>query len=464
MRRVYLYLCKPALVFFLVSALFFQSPVLFCQDAPVRAQALKSFRITPNRKATFSRCEAVYNPNLNHYIILFTEYEYNDPSGPHQSIYTQMITPKGKKAGALNRLRTSHGNEDFIPYLDLTLNEKENEFLVVWPDRTFDEIRGILLNGDGRLMLTGGNERSKTIKPSSGSGTAYPPKAAWIPSTNQYAVAWTSRDHTKPSSLDNGFYLSIHKPNLKYKLRPTKVRQQSQKNYIYIATTLLPIGERLLWGSAQDSAKKMKPVVWFTDLQGEVLTGTHTKRDGSIFPGKKVRGSGHVYTGYNPYHDQFLLIWNAADKSGYLEETYRDTYYRMMNSDGSFASKKRKMPKYFRFHSAYEPIFNPITNNFLVVYSEHKHLYLPDPPVEFKDGRLWATYIDAYGVLGLPDSPREKAFPLTDLFADYYTSMRYIGTVYNSLNNEYLVLFLIADYLDPWDVDTEIWGIILKEN
>lgn len=463
MKRFHLRNIKRIAIIFSLVILVFPNADLFCQDETLQIQALKSFRITPKRKAIFGLAGAVYNPNLDHYIVLFVENQYDAPGGPIQKIYSRMFNRAGKKAGPLRTLRDSHDESEVILFMDMTLNEIENEILVVWSALGFDEIKCIPLSGDGRLIDPGyGEDPSKTVKAPSHTGSGFLPRVTWIPNRNLYAVGWANFKPHESSSLDNGFYLSVLKPSLKRKLKPTKVKQMTFKNDYYYVTTLLPVGDRLFWGAAQDAKKKIKPVVWFTDLKGEAVVGPHTKNDGSILPEKKLKGEGKVMADYNPYHDQYLLIWNKADKPYYTEQTFRDTYYRIMNSDGSFIFKKRKMPKNFRFHTAVPPLYNPIYNNFLVVYSEHKILYDRDIPTEFQGGRLWATLIDAYGNLGIPNSGGQTAIPLTDVFTDKQTATRLAKVIYNPLQNEYLVLFEIIDLEGTYDVHSDIWGIILK--
>lgn len=454
---------KKFIVIFIIGILLFLTPDLLSQDEPVKVQALKSFRISPKKKADYNFMGAVYNPNLDLYVVFFFDYKY-DSHGPHQTIFSQKFNRKGKKAGSLYTIRAAHGQENFMPFMGITLNERDNEILYIWNDSRYDTISGVRLNGEGRIFYEDGSPLIKTIKPSSQALSGFLPKAVWIPSTNQYAVGWTFYDYLKPSNLDNGFYLSVLNANLKSKLKPTKVKQQSMKNINYVVTTLLTLEDGLLWGSAQDSAKKFKPVVWFTDFKGEAMVGPHTKRDGSIFPGKKVKGRGFVKAGHNPYLDQFLLMWDAADKPSSADETFRDTYFRIMNGDGSFLFKKRKMPKGFRFQTYPQAVFNPVSNNYFVLYSEYKIVYQFDPYLSYYGGRLWATYIDNQGNVGLPDDPGQNAFPLTDVFNDKESLMRPLEVIYNPVRNEYLVIFEVVDTSSLGNWTSDIWGIIIKAN
>jgi len=454
---------KKIIAIFIVGIFLFFTPNLFSQDEPVQVQALKSFRISPKKEADNNFIGAVYNPNLNLYVVFFFDYKY-DSNGPHQTVFTQKFTRKGKKAGSIYTLRAAHGTENFMPMMDITLNEKENEILYIWSGSRYDVISGVVLNGEGRIFYEDGSPPIQTIKSSTRALSGFYPQTTWIPSMNQYAVGWTHYDYINPSNLDNGFYLAVLNANLKRKLKPTKVKQQSMKNMNYVVSTLLPLENGLLWGSAQDSAKKFKPVVWFTDLRGEAIVGPNTKRDGSIFPGKKVKGKGFVRADYNPYLGQHLLMWEAADRPAFGEETFRDTFFRIMNSDGSFFFKKRKMPKNFRFHTSARPIFNPVTNNYFVVYAEYKILYQFDPHLNYFGGRLWATYIDNLGNVGLPDESGQDAYPLTDVFNDKDTSMRLLETIYNPVHNEYLVIFELIDISSFANWTSDIWGIIIKAN
>ena len=448
---------------FVVGIFLLLTSGLYGQDEPAQTQALKSFRITPKKEADNNFMGAVYNPNLDRYVVFFFDYKY-DSNGPHQTIFSQLFNRKGKKAGSLYTIRAAHGPESFMPFMDIALNEIENEILYIWGDGRFDTISGVVLNGEGHLFYESGSPRIVTIKSSTEPLSGFYPQVVWDPHRNLYAIAWSYYDYINPANPDNGFYLAVLNARLKRKLKPTKVRQQSMKNINYIVRSLVPCDDGLLWGSAQDSAKKIKPTVWFTDYEGEVIPMPFSKRDGSIYPGKKVKGRGYVHADYNPYLHQFLLTWDAADRSSSMDETFRDIYYRIMNSDGSFLFKKRKMPKNTRFLASAQPIYNPYSNNYFVVYAEYKVLYQFDPLLSFYGGRLWATYIDNQGDLGLPDDPGQDAFPLTDVFYDKESSMRLLETIYNPIHNEYLVILEIIDISNSAQWNSEIWGIIVKEN
>jgi hypothetical protein len=122
------------------------------------------------------------------------------------------------------------------------------------------------------------------------------------------------------------------------------------------------------------------------------------------------------------------------------------------------------MPKKFLFHNDAEPFFNPFSNHYLVIYTEHKALSQTDPPASYIGGRIWATYIDSFGQLGVPGSPGQDAFPLTDVFTGDTTGMIFLQAVYNPMRNQYLIVFTVIDYQDIYNVKTQIWGMILKPN
>ena len=166
----------------------------------------------------------------------------------------------------------------------------------------------------------------------------------------------------------------------------------------------------------------------------------------------------------NPYHDQYLLIWNEADRYSMIHQTYLNTNYRIMNSDGTYLFKKRKMPKNFRFHTAISPVFNPVAKNFFVAYVEHKILYQGMPFRALYGAKIWVTNIDSLGNISIPEFPGQKAFPLTDVFTDKLTATRLNQVIYNPIQNEYLVVFSLFNTSTFMNVDSEIWGMIVKAN
>jgi len=197
MKRFCLHLPNILVVLVLVGIIAPQTSTLFCQDEPVQAQTLKSFRITPKRDGAFDWIGAVYNPNLNRYIILYYEFKNVGPDAPYQTLYSQMFNRKGKKVGSLNKLATLKGSDEFSPEMNMALNEIENQILLVWAQFIFDEIYGIVLSGDGRLDPS---IEMKQIKASTGPASGLYPKVVWIPGRNQYAVAWSHYDDSNATN------------------------------------------------------------------------------------------------------------------------------------------------------------------------------------------------------------------------------------------------------------------------
>jgi hypothetical protein len=96
MRCPFLALLKSAAVILLAAAITFAPAELWGQEDTLQVQGLKSFRITPKRQASYHWIGAVYNPNLDRYVMLFNDYKNEPPYGPVQTIYSRMFNHKGK--------------------------------------------------------------------------------------------------------------------------------------------------------------------------------------------------------------------------------------------------------------------------------------------------------------------------------------------------------------------------------
>jgi len=456
-------MARGRILFFILFSTLFLALVfsLTSQSAETQRDSIpSSFRISPSKSGEFINIKVIYNPDIDRYVVFLGK--WTDP-GTVTIFYSRLYNSKGKTDGPWQEIY----NGPILGNADVSYNEKNNEFLFIWNDRSRDAIYGRLLNGKGKVKAgkTGYSKELVAIKKSSGYGTGRSPKVAWIGSKNHYAVSWTSAvSKTHPS---NGMYLATFNSKLKRVIKPLRVKQQTMKNYYaYYVAGFIALENKLFWGSAEDGpGNRIKPVVWFTDFKGKMLSGSNQDTKGMIYPGKKVKGDCSVKAAYAPSKDLFLLHWNASDHSFYREQNYRENYYRLMDSKGKFKTKAKKIPKKTQFQSQGSAVYSSNKNRFFIVFPEYKVLYenmnlfpsIADNYRSYFGGRLYGLYINSKG--RIVDKAKSSAIPLTKTFKDPVIRMFFGSTAYNYLNNEYFVTYELSNY-DTYDV--EAWGLIYR--
>jgi len=460
-KRKIFYLSVSLVVLFSVAFLF----------ASQEFSIPNAFKISPSRSNFFEMIKIVYNPQIDRYVVFFFEF-----AGSNFIVCSRLYSSKGKPAGKLQQLLNKHYSE--LCFADIAYNKKNNQFLLIWSDGYYDKITGKLLDGEGKDLTAGkeGDLASKevVIKPASGyNGDGFYPRAVWIPGKNQYAVAWFADYRfagAGPTHPKNGYYFASLTSKLRKKVKPKMVRHQTTKNQIYFVRTLIASENKLLWGGADDfgtwKGSWSRPMVFFTDLEGDMTPRTTQDTASVIYPGPKVKALGLVGAAYNPSSDIILLYWTKTDNMSTSKQTYRELFYRMMDIKGKFKSGKKRIPKKTNFQTSASAKYNSVEDRFFLVYPEYKVLYEAtdlasfsvDKYKSFWGGKLWGLYISNKGKI--VDKDTGSAIPLTDVFKEENERMRCSGIAYNSVGNEFFITYDLINNISYFY--EEIWGLIYK--
>jgi hypothetical protein len=223
---------------------------------------------------------------------------------------------------------------------------------------------------------------------------------------------------------------------------------------------LLPLEDKILWGSADDApGGNVKPVVWFTDFKGRVLTNYGA--NGLIYPGGTLKALGYVQPTLDPDHGIVLLSWNSADHPSSSPITCLESCYRMMDTDGVFKSAVLKIPKREAFQL--QPLVQYVKpeKRFFLVCSEYKIMSSQKPTRFYFGGKLWGFYMDERGRLEDKQGNYVVApIPLTTTFLDPTTGMIPGGLTFRAKDKSFLVTYMIF-YLTS-EIHFEDWGLIYK--
>ena len=408
----------------------------------------QAFRITPSRQSNFTVVDISYNPKIDLYVIFYIE------RGNKDIAYSRLYNGKGQpKSGAQKILEM---DKLTISALSAAYNAREDRFLLIGTDMTYDAINGMVLDGRGRLP--GGQPPIIIVKPTSGAGSTLMPKVHWIASTNQYAVTWTYYDGQKPSNARNGQYLTVLNSDFSRYLNPKRVKLQTMKNAFHVPF-LAVLEDKLVWGSSEDGAGSgIKPVVWFTDFKGKIQTNIGAK--GMIYPEGTAKTEMRVRPVYDPDHGRILLHWLYSDTLNTFESTYVESHYRMMDTRGRFKTGIRVVPKRESFQYPGEACYNPTEKRFFWICSEYKILYKASPERRFYGGKLWGFYLDDEGNLeDKMGNDKLDPIPLTNTFLDPSAGMIFDTIVHNSKDNSYLAVYEIERTATSAN---ECWGLIHK--
>lgn len=232
----------------------------------------QAFRITPARKGKFYYLDAVYNSRTGRFIAFYIE------SFTRDTVYSRVFDAKGRALSG--PVKIVDGNPKTMGRFSVAYNPVEDEIFLIGGEGTFKEVKGIPLDGSGRLR--NGVLTVIQIKPETTTYSAIYPSVYWIPAKNQYAVTWAHSWWQKPLDPLSGHYLAVYDKDFVRVAGPRHVRQQTNKND-NLRSFLCPLDNGLLWGSAEDgTGTKIKPVVWLTDFKGKILTGFGS--NGLVYP------------------------------------------------------------------------------------------------------------------------------------------------------------------------------------
>jgi hypothetical protein len=206
------------------------------QDGENLAGIPSSIKVSPQRKGYYEPYGLFYNPNIDMYVVFMLEYHRN-----HVILYSRLFSRKGRPASGFQTIAELH--ESDIGIVDVAYNQQDDVFFMVWEGRNYDEIKGILCDGEGWPIIP--VDEAILIKKASGNDTGFWPQVTWIPATNQYAVNWMLINWRKPEDFRNGQFLSVLNSDLTFRVRKRKVRAQTMKNYLHFAR-ILPLEDKLL--------------------------------------------------------------------------------------------------------------------------------------------------------------------------------------------------------------------------
>jgi len=393
----------------------------------------------------------IYNPVSGRYVV-FLRVAY---SLKLSRLFTRVYKPDGTPASGL---RMACEITSAIISVDVAYNAKDDRFLVVASygnDKTmYDGIKAGVLDGQGRLVA---NQPFIEIKEQTGPFTGLMPQAVWIAETDQYAVSWNSWSYLKPTDPSNGHYLAVLNADLSFKIRGRQVRQQAVLREEPFIASICPVGGRLLWGSAEMVGSSwVKPVAWFTDLKGKVLTDYGY--DGILSPGPMVKAGGAVAAAGNPDQDRILLHWNVADNIQMNKQTFAKNFFRIMDEEGAFVSAPKALPKTSAFQPPGAAVFNSGEGRFFVVAPEYR--VVSHGSLGSYGMKLRGFYVDAQGrIEDKAGNDRIIGYDLTKAVLDPHKSSVLEALAYDPGTSSYFIGYGIGD---EYAKTVDFMGIIYK--
>ncbi len=404
-----------------------------------------AFRITPVREAFFPYYGTAFNSLSKRYVAFFGE------AGLHDFIIsTRLFDAKGRALAGpavIGRMQ-----DDYLDDGDSVFNAREKQIFSVGCSMDYDAVNGQLLDGSGRSLGAAG--KFVLIKARSGRDTAIYPRVLLLPTVNRYLVAWGRK--LQPDDGRNGIYFAILNADLTFRVRPRLLRAMATKNTVCAAYPEL-VGDRILWGSAQDGAGgSVKPVVWFTDLKGNIMT--QYGANGLIFPGGSIKGRGQVHAVTGPPDGRILLHWNAADTGSALTQTYRETSYRLMDPTGRFLTPVLAMPRRAAFQTSADAVYNASEKRFFWACAEVLVQFQENPLRQYFGFKLWGYYTDQDGrLVDKKGTPKIAPVALTGTISDPKSGTMFGGMEFNPSDRSYFL-----SYWTYGEKSAAAWGLIYK--
>lgn len=436
---------KISILLFILFCFGFFSSSLFSWE--IDSEALNSFQVSPKRTSQFIMIRSFHNPVLNKYVVFMYEIK-----GTDKIVWSRSYNKKGKAAGPF--IEVVGGP---LSWADVVYNEIEDVFFFIWSDHNQDVIRGKLLDGTGEAFDPADqSDRTKQaiIKNSTGTVSAIRPRAAWLCSVNEYGIGWYSQ-------RDAGHMFTSFNSDLKRITAPKKVRFQcGAQPQLGNITTLISLPDRLFWGTADNYSTRpgdhrFQPAVFFTDLSGNVFSHPQKKDEQwMIYPGDPAGGEGYVYADYNPSSQRFLLAWTVSDHPRSGSQSYKKSFFRIMDSDGNFLTKTKRLNRTkYSYQGSAEVLYNPLNDKFFVVWPEYKFFnmsyvlsFFPDGNnVVFSAGKLFARSINHKGKFA--DKPKPLLDKITGLYRALVFSYHGENVVHNAENDHYLISYNLENFI-----------------
>jgi hypothetical protein len=407
-----------------------------------------AFRITPARRGDFLLLDAVYNPRTDRHVVFYVETTLSD------AVYTRVYSAGGRALGGPVKLFET--NPHTLGWLRTAYNPVRDEIFLVGGPATYDEVKGIPLDGTGRPK--DGKLTMIDIKPETTGYSALMPRVYWVGSTSQYAVTWGHSWWEKPFDPLNGHYLAVLDQDFKLVSGPRSVRRQTAKNENCRAA-LCVLDDGLIWGSAEDgNGTRIDPVVWKTDFKGRILTGFGSK--GFVRPESTGAYECFVLPVLDADSKLVLLTWTLADGFFPWDRTSSQNHYRLMNPDGSFRTPIRKIPKTRPFQTAPLAAYLASEKRYLLVCPEYEEVCdLPLTRYDYK-GRLWGYYLNAQGAFEAKNgAPGAVPVALTPVFTDPKLGLRLAALSGPARDGSLLVAYELKI---NGTRNSDAWGLIYK--
>jgi len=417
--------------------------------APGSPSALpQAFRITPAQSGKYYYRDAVYNSRTDRFIAFYVE------SFARDTIYSRVFDAKGRALSG--PVKIFDMNPKTMGWFSVAYNPVEDEIFLVGAEGTYKEVKGIPLDGSGHLR--NGVLTVIQIKPETTTYSAIYPSVYWIPAKNQYAVTWAHSWWQKPLDPLNGHYLAVYDKDFVRVAGPRHVLQLTAKNDNR-RSFLCPLDNGLLWGSAEDGAgTKLNPVVWLTDFKGKIVSGFGSK--GFAYP-EPAGGFGcFVRPVSDPDTNAVLLVWNVADQLFPWDQTKSVNHYRLMNSDGSFGTSIKTIPKKRPFQTAPRAVYLASEKRYFLICPEYEDVGTLDPRRFDFGGKLWGFYMDSRGnLVTKAGASGAVPVPLTPTFTDPKVGMSLKSLAGPARDGS----LFVAYELDQVSGQTaEAWGLIYK--
>ena len=451
------------------------------------------FRISslgPDGNASYDATgvKAVYNSVNSEYLVVWNGDDNTPPLVENEiEIFGQRLTAAtGAEVGA-DDFRISDmgpdGNINFRAFIGgVSYSSGSNEYLVVWrgTDNTGllaaeeFEVFGQRLNAASGAEVGSNDFRLSDLGPDGDAAFDANSAAVAFNSTNsEYLVVFDGDDNvggwlddenevfgqrvsaTGGELGDNDFVLSDMGSNLGFTAKSPAVAYNSANNEFLVVwvgnDNIAPLvgGEQEIFGQRVDAA---------TGLE----TGANDFRISSMGPdGDTAYDTASVNVAYNSNNNEYLVVWHADDDTGSLVDNENEIYGQRINA----ASGAEVGTDDFRISNmgpdgdpAYGATFPNVTYNstdshYLVVWMGDTNTSpLVDNEVEVFGQRLRGVDCAQIG---------SNDFRISDMGPDGDTTYG-VGapvTVYNSVNNEYLVVWQGDDNTAPLvDNEQEIFG------
>jgi hypothetical protein len=416
------------------------------------------FQISPVRSGSFKISRAFLNPKSNLLVVFYWE-----DGESNQRIFSRLFNRRGRPASGPQPLLEVPA--DSISGLDVAYDAADDRYFIVSSDHDEDSVKGFLVDGHGRSLQEGrayGEEDLVMIKPATRRGSARSLKTAWAPSLNRFFVAWTYLDWSRRSDPKTGHYLTGLDASLKTVLGTRQIRGQLMRRKTYAIRALIPLDDRILWGSGEDAPDYKagsRPMVWFSDLKGAVLKSLAPATEGRLYPGGLVNDEYGVLAAYDPEARLFLLHWTVIDSIALSQAKSAETQFRIMDDQGRFKSSLKIAPKTLAYQYRSLAACIETEDRFFLGCLEYQSL--DAKAMYFWGGKILGFYVNRKG--GVEDrdgNPSSAPVPLLDFLIDPNAFVNFEAVTPGVPGATLFAGYSIAKKTSPYA--RSLWGLILE--